>query len=132
MGAHKFSFQYNTLLSNNSQESHKILQRSNPHAFSTFSVNDRIGRLLIYFQPIQFGLPRLIFRNSEKEHYCQAFGDYRNHQTTRTIESILSLALLESVHKWVTCLRGEPVVRLSDYIRKRGLSAPAATNAARR
>ena len=48
------------------------------------------------------------------------------------MENILSLALLESLHKRVTYLRGESVVRLSDYIRKRGLSAPATTNAARR
>ena len=94
--------------------------------------NGRIGRVLINFQLLQLGLPRLIIRNSEKETYYRAFGDYRDRRTTRTMENILSLALLESLHKRVSYLRGEAIVRLSDYIRKRGLSAPATTNAARR
>ena len=94
--------------------------------------NGRIGRVIINFQLLQLGLPRLIVRNSEKETYYRAFGDYRDRRTTRTMENILALALLESLHKRVGYLRGESIVRLSDYIRKRGLSAPATTNAARR
>ena len=94
--------------------------------------NGRIGRVIINFQLLQLGLPRLIVRNSEKETYYRAFGDYRDRRTTRTMENILALALLESLHKRVSYLRGEAIVRLSDYIRKRGLSAPATTNAARR
>ncbi len=94
--------------------------------------NGRIGRVIINFQLIQLGLPRIIIRFSDREHYYQAFNDYRDRRTPRTMESILALALLESLHKRVTYLRGESVVRLSDYIRKRGLSAPATTNAARR
>ncbi|MCE2453266.1 MAG: Fic family protein [Nitrospinae bacterium] len=94
--------------------------------------NGRIGRVIINFQLLQLGLPRIIIRNSDKERYYRAFNDYRDRRTTRTMENILSLALLESLHKRVTYLRGESVVRLSDYIRKRGLSAPATTNAARR
>ena len=94
--------------------------------------NGRIGRVIIDFQLLQFGLLRIIIRNSDKERYYQAFSDYRDRRTTRTMENILSLALLESLHKRVTYLRGESIVRLSDYIRKRGLSAPATTNAARR
>ncbi len=94
--------------------------------------NGRIGRVIINFQLLQLGLPRLIVRNSEKETYYRAFGDYRDRRTTRTMENILALALLESLHKRVSYLRGESIVRLSDYIRERGLSAPATTNAARR
>ena len=94
--------------------------------------NGRIGRVIIDFQLLQLGLPRLIVRNSEKETYYHAFGDYRDRRTTRTMENIVALALLESLHKRVSYLRGESIVRLSDYIRKRGLSAPATTNAARR
>ncbi len=94
--------------------------------------NGRIGRVIINFQLLQLGLPRLIVRNSDKETYYRAFGDYRDRRTTRTMESILSLALLESLHKRVSYLRGESIVRLSDYIRKRSLSAPTTTNAARR
>ena len=51
-------------------------------------------------------------------------GDYRVRRTTRTMENILSLALLESLHKRVTCLRGESVVRLSGYIKRKASRSP--------
>lgn len=94
--------------------------------------NGRLGRVLINFQLIQLGLPRLIIRNSEKERYYQAFRDYGSRQTTRTMEDILALALVESLHKRLSYLQGEAIIRLSDYIKQHGLSAPAVTNAARR
>ena len=94
--------------------------------------NGRLGRVLINFQLIQLGLPRLIIRNSEKERYYQAFRDYGARQTTRTMEDIMALALVESLHKRLSYLQGEAIIRLSDYIKQHGLSAPAVTNAARR
>ena len=94
--------------------------------------NGRLGRVLINFQLIQLGLPRIIIRNSEKERYYQAFRDYEDRQNTRTMESIMALALTESLHKRVSYLQGESIIRLSHYIKQRGLSAPAVTNAARR
>ncbi len=94
--------------------------------------NGRLGRVLINFQLIQLGLPRLILRNADKERYYQAFRDYDNRQTTRAMEGMLALALIESLHKRLSYLRGEVIIRLSDYIRQHGLSAPAVTNAARR
>ena len=94
--------------------------------------NGRLGRVLINFQLIQLGLPRLIIRNSEKERYYQAFRDYEGRQLTRTMEDILALGLVESLHKRLSYLRGEAIIRLSDYIKQHGLSAPAVTNAARR
>ncbi|MBC9890396.1 MAG: Fic family protein [Opitutae bacterium] len=94
--------------------------------------NGRLGRVLINFQLIQLGLPRIIIRNSEKERYYQAFRDYEDRQNTRTMESIMALALTESLHKRGSYLQGESIIRLSHYIKQRGLSAPAVTNAARR
>ena len=94
--------------------------------------NGRIGRVLINFQLLKLGLPRIILRNSEKQHYYRAFVEYERRESTRPMEKILTLALLESLHKRVTYLRGDIITRLSDYIRKNALSAPAATNAARR
>ncbi len=94
--------------------------------------NGRLGRVLINFQLIQLGLPRLIIRNSEKERYYQAFRDYEDRRTTRTMEDMLALALVESLHKRLSYLQGEAIMRLSDYIKQHGLSAPAITNAARR
>ena len=94
--------------------------------------NGRIGRVIITFQLLQHGLPRIIIRNKEKDVYYRAFSDYRDKKTTKTMEGILSLALVESLHKRLSYLRGETIIRLSDYIKQNGLSAPAVTNAARR
>ncbi len=94
--------------------------------------NGRIGRVLINFQLLQLGLPRVILRNSEKRHYYRAFVEYERRESTRPMERILVLALLESLHKRVAYLRGDRIIKLSDHIRKRGLPAPATTNAARR
>ena len=54
--------------------------------------NGRIGRVIINFQLLQHGLPRIIIRNKEKDVYYQAFSDYREKKTTKTMEGILSLA----------------------------------------
>ena len=94
--------------------------------------NGRIGRVLINYQLLKLGLPRVIIRDSEKKTYYRAFKDYEDLRRTRTMESILARALVESLHKRVTYMRGEPIVRLSEYVGQNGLSAPAVTNAARR
>ena len=94
--------------------------------------NGRIGRVLINYQLLKLGLPRVIIRDSEKKTYYRAFKDYEDLRRTRTMESILARALVESLHKRVTYMRGEPIVRLSEYVKQNGLSAPAVTNAARR
>ena len=94
--------------------------------------NGRIGRVLINFQLLKLGLPRVIIRDSEKKTYYRAFRDYEDLRRTRTMESILALALVESLHKRVTYMRGETILRLSEYVKQNGLSAPAVTNAARR
>ena len=94
--------------------------------------NGRMGRVLINFQLLKLGLPRIIIRNSEKQRYYRAFVEYEQRESTKEMERILALALQESLHKRVTYLRGESIVKLSDHIRKHGYSAPAVTNAARR
>ena len=94
--------------------------------------NGRLGRVIINFQFLQLGFPRLIVRNSEKERYYRAFREYEDNKRTRTMESLLALALMESLHKRLSYLHGKTIVRLSDYIKRNRLSAPAVTNAARR
>ena len=94
--------------------------------------NGRLGRVIINFQLLQLGLPRIIIRNSEKERYYQAFRDYADKDSSKVMESILFLGLTESLHKRLSYLKGAEIVRLSDYVRQNGLSAPAVTNAARR
>jgi len=94
--------------------------------------NGRIGRLLINFQLRRLNLPPVIIRNKEKQDYYQALDEYRRSKKTNPMEKIISLALLESFHKRVTYLKGEEIVRLSEYAKQHKLTAPALLNAAKR
>jgi Fic family protein len=94
--------------------------------------NGRIGRVIINFQLLQHSFPRIIIRNKEKDVYYQSFKDHRERKSAKTMEKIIALALMESLHKRVAYLKGEVIISLSDYIKKNKLSAPAITNAARR
>ena len=89
-------------------------------------------REIINMQLLELEFPRITIRNKEKATYYQAFRDYNDRQETKTVERILTLGLLESLHKRTTYLRGEKIIRLADYIRQSKLSAPSVTNAARR
>lgn len=94
--------------------------------------NGRIGRVLVNFQLIRLGFPGIIIRDKEKKGYYKSFNDYRDINNTRAMEKIISLALTESLHKRVTYLKGEKIIKLSDYTRQRKKSATALLNAARR
>lgn len=94
--------------------------------------NGRIGRVLINYQLQRLGFPGVIVRDREKKEYFQAFGDYRDGKNTKTIEKILMLGLMESLHKRITYLKSETIIPLSDYTKKYSLSGPALSNAARR
>ena len=94
--------------------------------------NGRIGRAIINFQFQRLGFPRIIVRDREKKDYYQGFGDYREKKSTKTMEKILVLGLMESFHKRIAYFKGEAIITLSDYSKKHKLSAPAVSNAARR
>lgn len=94
--------------------------------------NGRIGRVLICFQLQRLGFPMIIIRDREKKEYYKSFVDYRDDKNAKTLEKVISLALMESLHKRITYLKGDKVIRLSEYTKIHGKSAPAMTNAARR
>jgi Fic family protein len=94
--------------------------------------NGRIGRVLICFQLQCLGFPMIIIRDREKKDYYKSFNDYREAKNTKIMEKVISLALIESLHKRITYLKGEKIIILSDYIKKNKKSASALTNAARR
>ncbi|MBI4669054.1 MAG: Fic family protein [Elusimicrobia bacterium] len=94
--------------------------------------NGRIGRVIVNFQLLRLGFPGIIIRNREKKDYYQAFRDYRNNKNAKTMEKILTLAIMESLHKRIAYLKGEAIVPLADHVRKHKKSAPAMLNAARR
>ena len=94
--------------------------------------NGRIGRALMNYQFLRLGFPSVIIRNKEKKYYYKAFNDYRDNKNTKTMEKIAALALMESLHKRITYLKGEKIITLSEYTRQHKKSAPALLNAARR
>lgn len=94
--------------------------------------NGRIGRVLINYQLQRLGFPGVIIRDREKKDYYTSFGDYRDGKNTKTMEKILILGLMESLHKRIAYLKGETIIPLADYTKKNSLSGPALSNAARR
>ena len=74
--------------------------------------NGRVGRVIINAQLQKLGLPPLIIRNSEKQTYYRAFREYTDRKRTATMERILALALLESLHKRRSYLLGQRITTL--------------------
>ncbi|OHA68145.1 MAG: hypothetical protein A3J68_01690 [Candidatus Wildermuthbacteria bacterium RIFCSPHIGHO2_02_FULL_48_16] len=94
--------------------------------------NGRIGRVIINYQLQHFGFPSIIIRDKEKKNYYKAFLEYHDKKNTRVMEQILTLALMESLHKRITYLKGDAIITLAEYIKKNKKSAPAFSNAAKR
>ena len=94
--------------------------------------NGRIGRVLVSLQLQRIGFPMIIIRDREKKEYYKSFGDYHDNKNTKTLEKVISLGLMESLHKRIAYLKGDKIIRLSEFTKKHGKSASAITNAARR
>lgn len=94
--------------------------------------NGRIGRVLINYQLQRFGFLGIIIRDKEKREYYRTFTEYREKKTAKKMEKILALALMESLHKRITYLKGERIITLADYVKQNNKSGPAMANAARR
>jgi Fic family protein len=96
--------------------------------------NGRIGRVLINYQLLQLGFPPVIIRDKEKAVYYRSFGEYRKSDKKKrgTLEKVLSLAVLESLHKRIAYLKADKIVRLSEYSKKNSESASVLLNKAKR
>ena len=94
--------------------------------------NGRIGRVLICFQLQRLGFPIIIIRDREKKEYYKSFVEYRDEKNSKTMEKVVALALMESLSKRITYLKGQKVITLSEYTKINKLSAPGMINAARR
>ena len=104
--------------------------------------NGRIGRALMNYQLQRIGFPSIIIRDKEKKDYYRSFGEYLDppspmlrragKKNTKRMEKIVTLALIESLHKRIAYLKGETIVPLVDYAKKHKKSTPSVLNAARR
>lgn len=94
--------------------------------------NGRIGRVLLNLHLRRIGFPNIIIRDKEKQTYYRGFIEYRDDKKTRTMERVIALALLESLHKRIAYVTGNTITTLADYVREKNLGAPAVFNAARR
>lgn len=94
--------------------------------------NGRIGRVIINYQLYRLGFPGIIIREKEKAIYYRAFKEFRDSKKTTMMEGVITLALMETMHKRITYLKGGKVVELTEYARKIGKMAPAVLNAAKR
>jgi len=94
--------------------------------------NGRIGRALINYQLIRNSYPPVIIRDKEKTFYYDAFRKYNTTKETRLMEKIIYLALLESLNKRVSYLKGETIITVADYSHKNKISVSTLLNAARR
>jgi Fic family protein len=94
--------------------------------------NGRIGRVLINYQLSRLGFPNIIIRDKEKKTYYSSFGEYKAHNKTATLEKVVMLALLESLHKRTAYLKGNKIIPLAEYARKNKKTVNTLLNAARR
>ena len=95
--------------------------------------NGRMGRLLINMQLAALGYPPVIIQNKGKhDEYYPIFDEWRTKGKSDMFENYLYLALSESMNKRLAYLRGDEIVKLSDYVKTGGYSAPAYTNAAKK
>src|SRR3989344_2495616 len=77
--------------------------------------NGRIGRVLINYQLYRLGFPGIIIRDKEKHIYYGSFKEYRDDRVTKTMEKIIALALLESLHKRIAYLKGYKIIEAVEY-----------------
>lgn len=95
--------------------------------------NGRMGRLIINMQLATLGYPPVIIQNKGKrEEYYPIFDEWRMKEKSDKFSDYLYLALCESLHKRLAYLRGNEIVKLSDYIKEHALNASATTSAAKR
>ena len=95
--------------------------------------NGRMGRLLINLQLAALNYPPVIIQNKGKrDEYYPIFDKWRDNGKSDMFSNYLFLALSESLNKRLAYLRGDEIIKLSEYAKAGSFHAPALTNAAKR
>lgn len=94
--------------------------------------NGRIGRVIINYQLFRLGFSPIIIRDKEKKIYYRSFWEYKDNKNAKIMEKVLSLSLMESLHKRITYLKGEDIIPLSEYAVLNKKSVTSLLNAAKR
>jgi len=94
--------------------------------------NGRIGRVLINYQLGQYGFPNIIIQNKAKQYYYRAFSTFTDNGSTKDMERIITLALMESLHKRIAYLQNLDIIPLSTYAKKQRMNVTHVSNAAKR
>lgn len=96
--------------------------------------NGRIGRVLVNYQLLQLGFPPIIIRDKEKQTYYKGFKEFQDSHKKKSsiMAKVLALALLESLHKRITYLKGEKIILLSEYAKQTKDSTQILLNKAKR
>lgn len=92
----------------------------------------RIGRVVINYQLYRLGFPGIIIRDKEKPIYYRSFKEYQDYKNTKTMERIILLAVMESLHKRIAYLKGDKIIEATEYAIKINKPVPAVLNAAKR
>ncbi|MDR1759300.1 MAG: Fic family protein [Fibrobacter sp.] len=95
--------------------------------------NGRMGRLIINLQFAALGYPPVIIQNKGKrEDYYPIFDEWRDKRKSSRFADYLYLALSESLNKRLAYLRGNEIIKLSEYAKSNHITATTITNAAKR
>ncbi|MDO8340980.1 MAG: Fic family protein [Candidatus Woesebacteria bacterium] len=94
--------------------------------------NGRLGRVIINYQLNHLGFPSIIVRDKGKEKYYKAFNEYNDSKNTKLMEKIISLFLVESLHKRIAYLEGSEILNLVDYAHKFNKNIVSTLNSAKR
>ena len=74
----------------------------------------------------------IIIRNKGKQKYYDAFREYDFGGKTKRMEKIMTLALIESLHKRITYLKGDKIITVSEYSKKNNKNLSNLLNSAKR
>lgn len=95
--------------------------------------NGWIGRVLINLQLAKLGFPPVIIRSKGKrDNYYPAFRVFQDSKKTDLLDRQLALAVIESLHKGLACLKRREIVKPSDFAKTSDESINSLINAARR